>query len=146
MRALAAIFVAFAIAACVSSPPPVRALTDSTAVERHVLRYYRSLASLYESVGDEPIAYTLDRSNDLRTYQQLIAVRYATDLQNEYPAGIRPATRIFLLVGERGNHDLIHLIRLGSTSADGAFERLAGLTYVFDRSNRSLVSVLGTEY
>lgn len=146
MRTLAAIFLAFAIAGCASAHPPLDALADSSAVERHVLRYYQGLASLNASVGDAPITYTLERSDDLRAYQQLIAARYASDLQNEYPAGIRSANKILLLIGERGNHDLVQLIRLGSTSADGAFERLEGLTYVFDRSSRSLVGILGTEH
>jgi hypothetical protein len=146
MRVLTAIFIALAMTACATKGLSVVALTDATPLERHVFRYYQDLAAINASVGNEPIVYTLDRPDDVQRYQQLIAARFEGDLRREYPTGIRPATQMLLLIGARGDRDLVQLIRLGSTSPDGAFERLEGLTYIFDRGSKNLLDVQGTEY
>lgn len=139
------IAVAF-LAACSTTSPTVSALTDATPIERHVFRRQQEVAALNASVGDEAIAYTLDRSHDLQVYQRLIAPRFERDLTNEYPEGVRLASGVFLLIGAQGDHDLVELIRLGSTSPDGGFERLEGLTYMFDRRTKRLLGTRGTEY
>ncbi len=146
MKVLAVILGAFALMACATASPAVAILTDATPVERHVFRYEQDVAALNAGVGDEPIVYTLDRSHELQAYQRLIAPRFENDLRNEYPDGVRPATQVFLLIGARGDHDLVELIRLGSTSPDGAFERLEGLTYIFNRGTQALLELRDTEY
>ncbi|PZO52037.1 MAG: hypothetical protein DCF16_10370 [Alphaproteobacteria bacterium] len=121
-------------------------LTERTAVERHVLRYHQDVAATNAAVGDEPITYTLERTHDLHVYRQIIAPRFHQDMRDQYPQGVRSATRVFLLLGERGDLDIVQLIRLGSTAPDGAFERIEGVTYVFDRTSHALLTLRGTEY
>lgn len=142
----ATIIAALLTTACVSAVPSVYPLSDGTAVERHVLQFHQDLAALNASVGDAPIIYSLERASDLQTYQRAIRRRIGRDLRNEYPSGVRPATQTFLLLGATTTHDVVQLVRLGSTSPNGQLERLEGLTYVFDRTTGRLLGVMGTEY